>query len=99
MKQPSGCGGGLGRCGRGEERQTLGDIKAGAAEELVDDGLAQAGGIVLDEDGAVGLAEVDAADAVDLTQAGDGAGGGFGGLGAVAVDDVDGGHRFEFSKL
>lgn len=92
-------GGGLWGGGGGEEGEALGDVEAGAAKELVNDGFGEAGGIVLDEDGAFGFAEIDAADTVDLAQAGDSAGGGLGGLGAVAEDDVDGGHRADFSKL
>jgi hypothetical protein len=64
------------------------DVEAGAAEELVDDGLGEAGGVVFDADGAGGLVEGELADAVDLADAGDGQGCRLRGLRAVAVEDV-----------
>ena len=91
------CGGGRpcrrGRCRGLEEGDALEDIEAAAAEKLVDDGLRETGGIVLDADGAVGLGEVNAADAVDLTQAGEAEGGGFRGGGTIAIENIDCRHR------
>ncbi len=92
-------GGGLDGCGWGgglEESDALENIEAAAAEELVDDGLGEAGGIVLDADGAVGLVEVDAADAVDFAQAGEAKGGGLRGCGAISVQNINGCHAGKF---
>jgi hypothetical protein len=88
-------GGLLGRWvgdGERDEGDLFDDVEAGAAEELVDDGLGEAAGVVLDTDGFFPFAEVEAADAVDLAEAGDGQGGGFGGGSSVAVEDVQLGH-------
>ena len=71
-----------------EHGERFDDVEAGAAEELVDDRLSEAGGVVFDADGAGGLVEGELADAVDLADAGDGQGCGLRGLCAVAVEDV-----------
>ena len=71
-----------------EHGERFDDVEAGAAEELVDDGLGEAGGVVFDADGAGGLVERELADAVDLADAGDGQGCGLRGLRSVAVEDV-----------
>jgi hypothetical protein len=63
---------GWGGRGRGEHGQGFDDVEAGSAEELVDDGLGEAGGVVLDADSAGGFVEFELADAVDLAEAGDG---------------------------
>ena len=86
------CGGG--RCGLGRwgrrcgEHDALNDVDAGAAQELVDDGLGEAAGVVLDADGALTLIELEVADAVDLANAGQGKHGALGGRDAVAIEDV-----------
>ena len=88
------CGGGgfggreLGR----DERDLFDDVEAGAAEELVDEGLCEAAGVVLHADGFFLFLEVDLADAVDLAKIGDGHGCGFGGWRSKAVQDVKLGH-------
>jgi len=84
-------GGWVGDRRRGEG-DLFDDVEAGAAEELVDDGLGEAAGVVLDTDGLFGLAELEAANAVDLAQAGDSHGCSFGRRHAVAVEDVQLGH-------
>jgi hypothetical protein len=71
-----------------EHGERFDDVEAGAAEELVDDGLGEAGGVVFDADGAGGLVEGELADTVDLADAGDGQGSGLRGLRSVAVEDV-----------
>ena len=75
--------------GWGVEGLAVEDVEAGAAQELVDDGLGEAGGIVLDADSLFGFVERDAADAVDLAQTGDGEDGLLGGQDAEVVDHVD----------
>ncbi len=84
--------------GRGEQGHGFDDIEAGAAKQLVDDGLGQAGGVVLDADGLGALVEEEPADAVDLAEAGDGKCGGLAGGRAVAVEDVELGHRRDDSS-
>jgi len=76
-----------------EERDLLDEVEAGAPEHLVDAGLGEAAGVVLDPDGFFGFVERNAADAIDLTQAGDGHGRRFGGRDTVAIEDVKLGHR------
>lgn len=68
------------------------DIETGAAQELVDDRLGEAGSVVLDADCLFGFAEFDAADSVDFADFGDGQGSGLGGGRSVAVQDVKLGH-------
>ncbi len=77
---------------RRRQGKGLDDVEASAAEELVDDGLGEAAGVVLDPHRLLHLVEVDLADAVDLAEAVDGHRGGFGGHRAVAVEDVELGH-------
>ena len=94
-----GCGCGRRRRRRGGgERQGGEDVQAGAAEELADDGLGEAGGVVLDADGFGSFVELEAANAVDLTQFGDGVGGSLGGWCGVVVEDVELGHRWNDSS-
>jgi hypothetical protein len=71
-----------------EHGERFDDVEAGSAEELVDDGLGEAGGVVFDADSAGRLVEGEFADSVDLADAGDGQGCGLRGLRAVAVEDV-----------
>ena len=80
--------GGWRRWGWVEHGERFYDVEAGAAEELVDDGFGEAGGVVFDADGAGGFVEGEFADTVDLADAGDGEGCGLRGLGAVAVEDI-----------
>ncbi len=84
--------------GRRDEGNFFDDVEAGAAEELVDDGLGEAAGVVFEADGLFRFAELEAADAVDLTEAREGHDGGFGGGRAVAVEDVQLGHRGDDSS-
>ena len=87
------CCGGLrfGERGR-EHRHGFYDVEAGAAQELVDDGLGEAGGVVLDADGLFGFAEIDASDSVDFADFGDGKGCSLCGRRSVAVQDIKLGH-------
>ena len=80
----SGCGLGL----RRDEGDALDDVEAGAAEQPVDDGFGEAGGVVLDAHGAGGFVEGEGADSVDFADAAEGHHGGFGGRRAVAVHHV-----------
>ena len=82
---------GLGRR-RSNHRHGFNDVETGAAEQLVDDWLGEAGGIVFDADGLFGFAEVDAAHSVDFADLCDGKGGSLGGRRSVAVQDVKLGH-------
>jgi hypothetical protein len=68
------------------------DIEAGTAQELVDDRLGEAGGVVLDADGLFCFAELEAANSVDFADFCDGKGGGLGGVRSVAVQDIKLGH-------
>jgi len=72
----------------GSKGDAFDDFEAGAAEELMDDGLGEAGGVVFYADGFVGLVEFGAADAVDLADAGQGHHGCLCGWGTVAVHYV-----------
>ncbi len=54
----------------GVEDDLLGDVEAGAAQELVNDLACEAGGVVFDAHGFFGFVEFDQAHAVDLAQAG-----------------------------
>jgi hypothetical protein len=54
----------------------------------VDDGLGEAGGVVLDADGASGLVYMKLADSVDFANASEGHGGGFAGRRGVAVHHI-----------
>ena len=58
----------------------------------MDDGLGEAGGVVLDADGPGGFVEVELADSVDLAELGDGEGGSLGWQDAITVKDVKLGH-------
>ena len=71
-----------------EHGEGFDDVEAGAAEELVDDRLGEAGGVVFDADCAGGLVEGELADAVDLADAGDCQSCGLRGLRSVSVEDV-----------
>jgi len=68
------------------------DVEAGTAEELVDGGLVQAGGVVFDADGLLRLVEGEAADTVDFADLRQGQGGCLRGGDSVAVQDVKLGH-------
>jgi hypothetical protein len=69
------------------------DVEAGTAQELMNDRLGEARGVVLDTDRLLGFAELDATDSVDFANFGDGKGGSLGGGRSVAVQDIKLGHR------
>ncbi len=85
-----GGGYGLGWRGRrwGCEADGFHDVQTGSAEELVDYGLGETGGVVFDPDGFRGFVELDVANAIDLADLGQGEGGRLGGRDSVAVEDV-----------
>jgi hypothetical protein len=76
----------------GEHGHGFYDVEAGAAQELVNDRLGEAGSVVLDADGLFSFAEFDAADSIDFADFGDGKGSGLGGGRSVAVQDIKLGH-------
>ncbi len=87
------CCGRLGlRDRRREHRHGFYDIKTGAAQELMDDRLGEAGGVVLDADGLFSFTEFDTADSIDFADLCDGKGCGLSGGRSVAVQGIKLGH-------
>lgn len=78
---------------RGEEGQFLDEIDSGAAENLVYGLLVEAGGVVLDANGADLGVKLDAADAVNFTSLAEREHGGFGRMMLVAVENFQQRHR------
>jgi hypothetical protein len=81
-----------------DEDDALGDVEAGAAEELVDYRLGEAGGVVLDAYGLFGFVDGEVADSVDLADAGDRQDGGFCWLCVVTVENVELRHIVDFIR-
>ena len=84
---------------RVDERDLLDEVEARAPKHLVDSGLGEAAGIVLDSYGFCGFVQSNPPDAVDLTQAGDGHGCRFGRRDTVTIEDVELGHRGDDSAV
>ncbi len=84
---------------RVDERDLLDEVEARAPKHLIDSGLGEAAGVVLDSYGCFGFVQSNPPDAVDLTQAGDSNGCGFGGRDTVAIEDVELGHRGDDSAV
>src|SRR6185312_1417557 len=82
-----GFGGWFGLGLRGDEGDFLDEIDSGAAKDLVDGLLVEAGGVVLDADGAGLRVKLDAADAVNFASLAEREHGGFRRVVLVAVEN------------
>ena len=88
-----GCWGWLDGRGRERKRQFFNDLQAGTANELRDDRVVEAGGVVLDGDGVSAAVEGDAPDSVYLARVGESEADGLGGRRGIAEDNVYGRHE------